>query len=75
MQFCKLHCRSPFLSKMVKKKRRKKNGKGLDLGAEPVTIKFFSLLSELYCNITLVRIHDRTVRLIPDNFSIGSMFG
>ena len=62
----------PFLPKMVKKK---KNGKGLDLGAEPITIKFFSLLSELYYNIAFVRIHDRTVRLIPDKFSIGSMFG
>ena len=54
---------------------KKKNGKGLDLGAEPITIKFFSLLSELYYNIAFVRIHNRTVRLIPDKFSIGSMFG
>ena len=47
----------------------------MDLGAEPITIKFFSLLLELYYNIAFVRIHDRTVRLIPDKFSIGSMFG
>ena len=64
----------PFLSKMVKKK--KNNRKGLDLGAEPITINLFSLLSELYYNYsTFVKIRDITISFVPDKFSIGSMFG
>jgi len=54
---------------------KKKNGEGLDFVAEPITINLFLLLSELYYNITFVRIHDITIRLVPDKFSIGSMFG
>lgn len=55
---------------------KKKNGKGLDFGAEPITVNFFSLLSELYYNYsTFVRIRDITISFVPDKFSIGSMFG